>query len=142
VLSLTAAVVVLTLTVQGFSLSPLVRRSGIAVPPAQARGEDSLARRHLARAALARLDELEDLEAVPAVVARRLRRALAARAERGVEPGAEDPTEADYRTVRRDLIAIESAELARLHQAGLIGEPTRRRLQRALDLEDASITEA
>jgi CPA1 family monovalent cation:H+ antiporter len=142
VLSLTAAVVVLTLTVQGFSLSPLVRRSGVAVSPEQVRGEDSLARRHMARAALARLDELEDLEALPAVVGRRLRRGLAARAERGVEPGAEDPTEADYRTVRRELIAIESAELARLYQTGLIGEPTRRRLQRALDLEDASITDA
>jgi CPA1 family monovalent cation:H+ antiporter len=43
--------------------------------------------------------------------------------------------------VRRELIAIESAELTRLYQTGLVGEPTRRRLQRALDLEDASITD-
>jgi CPA1 family monovalent cation:H+ antiporter len=141
VLCLTAAVVVLTLTVQGFSLTPLVRRSGIAVSAEQVRGEDALARLHMARAALARLDELEDLEAIPAVVGRRLRRVLATRAERGPDTAAEEPTEADYRTVRRELIAIESAELTRLYQTGLIGEPTRRRLQRALDLEDASITD-
>jgi CPA1 family monovalent cation:H+ antiporter len=141
VLTLTAAVVVLTLTVQGFSLSPLVRRSGIAVPPEQARGEDSLAQLHMARAALARLDELEDVEAIPAIVGGRLRRVLTARIEQAGETGAEEPTEADYRSVRRDLIAIESAELGRLFQAGRIGEATRRRLQRTLDLEDASLSD-
>jgi CPA1 family monovalent cation:H+ antiporter len=143
VLTLTAAVVVLTLTVQGFSLSPLVRRSGIAVPPEQGRGEDALARIHMARAALTRLDELDDVQAVPAVVAQRLRRNLTARIER-VSAGGDttEPTEADYRSVRRDLIANESAELSRLYQAGVIGEATRRRLQRALDLEDASISDA
>jgi monovalent cation/hydrogen antiporter len=141
VLTLTAAVIALTLTVQGFSLSPLVRRSGIAVPPEQARGEDALARLHMARAALARLDELEDVEAIPATVGQRLRRALTARIERAGRTGDEEPTEADYRTVRRELIAIESAELSRLYQAGMIAEATRRRLQRTLDLEDASISE-
>jgi monovalent cation/hydrogen antiporter len=141
VLTLTAAVVVLTLTVQGFSLSPLVRRSGVAVPPEQARGEDSLAQVNMARAALARLDELEDVEAVPEAVTRRLRRVLSTRIESTGEAGPEEPTAADYRAVRRDLIAVESAELTRLFQAGEIGETTRRRLQRVLDLEDVSISE-
>jgi hypothetical protein len=141
VLTLTAAVVVLTLTVQGFSLSPLVRRSGIAVPSQQARDEDTLARLRMARAALSRLDELQDMEAVPEAVTRRLRRVLTTRIERTGEAGPEEPTAADYRAVRRELIAIESAELGRLFEAGLIGEATRRRLQRALDLEDASISD-
>jgi monovalent cation/hydrogen antiporter len=140
-LTLTAAVVVLTLTVQGFSLSPLVRRSGLAVPPERARDEDALARLQMARAALARLDELEDVEAIPATVGGRLRRALTARIERVDRSGAEEPTGTDYRNVRRELIGVESAELTRLYQAGMIGESTRRRLQRTLDLEDASISD-
>ncbi len=43
------------------------------------------------------------------------------------------------RQLRRDLIAVESAELARLYDDGTISAATRRHLQRRLDLESASL---
>ncbi|GAA4698328.1 Na+/H+ antiporter [Phytohabitans rumicis] len=142
VLTITTAVIVLTLTVQGFSLGPLVRRAGIAVTPQRARDEDATARLHMARAARDRLDELDDLQAVPDAVSRRLRRSLNARVEQVHPSGeAEDSIEPTYRKVRRELIAVESRELHRLHETALITETTRRRLQRTLDLEDASLAD-
>ena len=40
---------------------------------------------------------------------------------------------------RRTLIAIEAAELQRLYEADKIGNATRRRIQRELDLEETSL---
>jgi CPA1 family monovalent cation:H+ antiporter len=57
ILVLAAAVIVVSLVVQGLTLEPLVRRAGIARPDA-ARHEQTVARLRLAEAALARLDEL------------------------------------------------------------------------------------
>jgi CPA1 family monovalent cation:H+ antiporter len=44
-----------------------------------------------------------------------------------------------YRRLRRDLLAVERAELDRLYETGAISDATRRRIQRVLDLEDASL---
>ncbi|MBV9843906.1 MAG: hypothetical protein JOZ47_02370 [Kutzneria sp.] len=44
-----------------------------------------------------------------------------------------------YRRLRRELLAVESTELSRLHRDGAIDETTRRSLQRALDLEEARL---
>jgi len=44
--------------------------------------------------------------------------------------------------IRRDLIAAEHAELARLFAEGTITAATRQRLQRGLDLEIARLAEA
>jgi CPA1 family monovalent cation:H+ antiporter len=46
-----------------------------------------------------------------------------------------------YRDLRRDLLATETAELVRLRDAGLISEDVRRRVQRAVDLEEAALTD-
>ncbi|MFE0523202.1 hypothetical protein [Streptomyces sp. NPDC058954] len=67
---------VVTLVVQGFSLSPVVRRSGIALEPAHIEGEEAEARSRLARAGMARLKQLAELEAVPDIVLGRIRRGL------------------------------------------------------------------
>src|SRR5262249_44732282 len=125
---LTASVIVLTLLVQGFTLAPLVHRSGIAVAPEAAENEEALARRRAAEAG------------VPAARAGRVRRELHTRTEQA--PADEPATAAaPYREVRRELIAVEGTELGRLHEEGLISDGTRRRLQRVLDLEDARLTE-
>ncbi|MFF4457351.1 cation:proton antiporter [Streptomyces goshikiensis] len=68
VLVLTSSVVVVTLVVQGFTLAPVVRRSGIALEPDHTEREDSGARLSLAEAGLRRLDELSGLEAAPEAV--------------------------------------------------------------------------
>jgi CPA1 family monovalent cation:H+ antiporter len=120
VLLLTTAVIVLTLTVQGFTLGPLVSRSGVTVPAGHARAEEDTARAAMTRAALAYLDGLADAEAT------RLREVLESRPDKGL---------------RRDVIAVEEAELSRLYEDGAIGADTHRRLQRRLDLEDVSLDE-
>jgi CPA1 family monovalent cation:H+ antiporter len=140
VLLLTTSVIVITLLVQGFTLAPLVNRSGIAIAPETTESEEALARRRMAEVGLTRLEWLADLDAVPTAVADRLRRELRARIEQadGAEPAA---AVVPYRDVRRELIAVEGAELGRLHDEGLISDGTRRRLQRMLDLEDARLAE-
>ncbi|MET8132081.1 MULTISPECIES: Na+/H+ antiporter [unclassified Streptomyces] len=153
ILVLTTSVVVVTLVVQGFSLASVVRRSGIALEPAHTEREEASARCRLANAGLGRLDELSELEAVPDVVLDRLRRGLTARLDdardRLAEPddgnGATTGTEsADvvYRQLRRDLIAVEGAELQTLYDEHRISDTTRRRLRRSLDLEEARLTDA
>jgi monovalent cation/hydrogen antiporter len=77
---------------------------------------------------------------VPAAVADRVRRELLTRIELAAagEPAA---AALPYRQLRRELIAVEGAELARLQAGGQVSDATRRRLQRALDLEDARLAE-
>ncbi len=143
--------IVLTLVVQGLTLEPLARRLGVRDDPARAAREEAFARHAVAVAARARLQELLDLEAAPPAVSERLLRALdarVARTEQAVDPA---PTSAPlasaaeagvvYRELRRDLLAAETAELVRLRDTGLISEDVRRRVQRAVDLEEAALAD-
>jgi CPA1 family monovalent cation:H+ antiporter len=144
VLLLTIAVIVTTLVVQGFTLGPLVHRSGVAVPPEHAQTEEATARLAMSRAALAYLDQVESLEAAPEVVVARLRQILRARLDYSDDSdgtgGTVDDTIAPMlRQLRRDLISIEATELTRLYEDGVIGAGTRRQMQRRLDLEEASL---
>ena len=149
VLVLTTSVVVVTLVVQGFTLAPVVRRSGIALEPDHTEREEAAARCRLADAGIRRLEELSELQAVPEVVLDRLRRGLTARLDDARDrltdhTGQSAPAEsADlvYRQLRRDVIAFEAVELQRLYDEHAISDTTRRRLQRSLDLEEARLTD-
>jgi Na+/H+ antiporter len=151
VLVLTTSVVVTTLIVQGFTLASVVRRSGIALEPDHTEREEAAARCSLANAGLGRLEEMSELEAVPDVVLDRLRRGLQARLDHARDRLAESNGDGDaapvesadlvYRQLRRDLIAVEAAELQRLYDDHTISDTTRRRLQRSLDLEDARLSD-
>ena len=140
---LATAVIVVSLIVQGLTLEPLVRFTGIA-RPADARHEETVARLRLAEAALARLDELAAEDAPDATIGR-VRASLQARIGRtraridgshGPEP--DGLTE---RELRRDLIDTENHELTRLYEDGTISAATRQRLQRSLDLEATRLTD-
>lgn len=138
VVLLATAVIALTLVVQGLSLGPLVRRAGLA-----GSGPDDDATTTTGRALIGRardhLDELARRDAAPDHIVDRLRDSLDRRLS-AAGRGPDDPsTERLYRSVRRQLIAVEVEELDRLHQAGQIDEATRLRFQRALDLEDAAL---
>jgi Na+/H+ antiporter len=143
VLLLTTAVIVLTLVVQGFTLAPLVRRAGIALDPADLRTEFSAARRKLAEAGLNHLRHLAETESAPEFVVDQLRTGWQARLERIEDEAGEGAADLerriDYRTLRRELIDVEAAELTRLFEAGEITDGTRRRIQRLLDLEHAGL---
>jgi CPA1 family monovalent cation:H+ antiporter len=139
VLVLATAVIAISLVVQGLTLEPLVRFAGISRPAADTRHEETIARLRLAEAGLARLEELADVEAAPDVVIDHLRRGLEAHISRtrarmadGPDPG---PAGSADRDIRRDLIAVQNAELKRLYENGIISDVTRRRVQRSLDLE-------
>jgi len=140
---LATVVIVISLVVQGFTLEPLVRRAGIALEPAVGAKEDTLARLKLAEASLDHLEHLEDAEGGSPIVIERARRNLLARRDRirttmdGDEP--HDSLAPVYRRLRRDLLEVERAELHRLYDAGTIGDATRRRVERILDLEDAAL---
>ncbi|MDQ6784504.1 MAG: Na+/H+ antiporter [Actinomycetota bacterium] len=131
-------VIAVTLVVQGLSLEPLVRSVGLQANDKDRRSTAMTAQRSLARRARDHLDELARLEAASAHVLDRLRDGLDRRAAPAEEEEQTD-NEVAYRSLRRQLIAVESDELDRLHRRGDIDEPTRQRLQRALDLEDARL---
>ena len=143
VLVLATVVIAISLVVQGFTLEPLVRFAGISRRPADTRHEETIARLRLAEAGLARLEELAEAEAAPDATIDRLRRNLQARIgqtrARLDDHQGHDATFTDDRKMRRDLIAVENAELNRLYETGAISEATRRSLQRALDLEAAGL---
>ncbi|MFF4060210.1 Na+/H+ antiporter [Streptomyces sp. NPDC001668] len=146
VLVLTTSVVVVTLVVQGFTLAPVVRRSGIALEPDHTEREEAAARCRLADAGIRRLDELAELEAVPDIVLDRLRRGLTARLDDArdrlnEDTGTSGSADLVYRQLRRDLIAVEAVELQRLYDDHAISDVTRRRLQRSLDLEEARLAD-
>jgi len=143
ILVLAAAVIVVSLVVQGLTLEPLVRRAGIARPDT-ARHEQTVARLHLAEAALARLDELAAGDCAADDVIDQARARLQARigSARARIDGtrAPEPDGLTDRELRRDLNAAENAELARLYDDGTISQATRQQLQRGLDLEAARLS--
>ncbi|AZQ74724.1 Na+/H+ antiporter [Streptomyces luteoverticillatus] len=142
ILVLTTGVVVLTLVVQGFTLAPVVRWSGIALEPEHTAHEEARCRAALAEAGLACLAELESVEAASATVIDQLRRGLLARLDQAdADHDGDSVSAADYRELRRAVIAAESAELRRLYEGNRVSDMTRRRVQRALDLEEAGLGE-
>ena len=141
VLLLTTAVVIATLVVQGFTLGPLVRRSGVALPAEHARTEEAAARLAMCQAALNHLDEVEGVNAAPKVVVAQLRQFLQSRVK-DADSAPETAVEPVMQQLRRDLIAVEEAELTRLYEDGVIGAGTRSRLQRQLDLEQSSLDDS
>ena len=145
VLVLTTAVVVFTLVVQGLSLAPLVNRSGIALEPEDTSREQERTRERLALAGLEHLDRLADLDAAPEAALARARQALDAQLRQSRSRTEEDRTPEDasvlqvHRQLRRDIIALQSAELRRLYDTHRISDTTRRMLQYDLDLEEAGL---
>ena len=143
VLVVTIAVIVLTLIVQGFTLAPVVNRTGIALTAGHLNQEQTEARMRMAEAALTYLDDGDSETASEAAIAE-LKRTWKNRIKR-IESEAPDrparPVTDAYRQLRHDLIAVEAAELDRLHKLGTISHSTRRRIQRRLDIEQAGLDE-
>jgi Na+/H+ antiporter len=132
------AVIVISLVVQGFTLAPLVRATGLAVAPADEQAEFVGVRLRLAETALDYVQSQVDLDAVSPAVAERVSQSLRTRVELAREAASSiDAVDAAYGVLRRDVVLAQRAELERLHAQGRVSESTRRRVQRQLDLEDA-----
>ena len=139
-----AAVIVISLVVQGLTLEPLVRVAGIARADS-VRHEETVARLRLAKVALARLDELADDDCAADDAIDRARAGLQARIGRARTridgDQVPEPDGLTDRDLRRALNTAEHAELARLYDNGTISQPTRLRLQRGLDLEATRLSD-
>jgi CPA1 family monovalent cation:H+ antiporter len=141
-LLLTTTVIVFTLVAQGFTLEPLVKRSRLALTAESGVRELARARLAMASAAMAELDARADTDSAPLHVVDELRRGLQARiTEADPDPGGHAPSVTALAALRRDLIFVQADTLAALYADGQIGDATRRRLQRALDLEETSLAD-
>jgi CPA1 family monovalent cation:H+ antiporter len=142
IIFLTYMVLLATLLVPGVTLSPLVRRLGLAGGGRTA--ADAEARLHILRAALEHLDELVHADELPDELAERLRELYRKQFDRLVEgaadapPGSEDGNghiEAELRA-RRGALAAQRAALAELESTDRIGASAAESVARELDAED------
>jgi monovalent cation/hydrogen antiporter len=143
IIFVTFGVIFVTLVLQGFSLSPLVRRLGIEGNDAEAR-EERTARVAMADAALESLRSIERDEKIPKKVVSAMRAEYEQRrrtAERTHLPQRRDGFDAAaYRALRRRMQAAERAALLKLAESGKIGGDVMRHVQRQQDLRDLLLT--
>ncbi len=140
ILVLAVAVIAISLVVQGFTLSAVVGRTGLAVPVADTSADARAAERRLDQAALSYLDTITLAEAAPPAIIEWVRRDVRTHADTSHRDEADGPAlRAAYRGLSRDVVAVRSAELARLYAEHQIGEAAYQRLQRNLDLDDARL---
>jgi monovalent cation/hydrogen antiporter len=141
---LTFCVILFTLVFQGLTLPMVIRAFGVE-PDDAAEREESKARVHAARAALARLDELIEDEAVREDTAERLRGAYRFRESRFTErldgsgDGLIEEQSTSYQRVRRELLEAERQAIYALRHDSVINDDVMHRLTRDIDLEEARL---
>ena len=134
----------MTLVIQGLTLTAVVSRAGISDDGDTRSRELALARHAALSAAMNRLDELREREEASPAAIDGLRGELSDRLDRAADllaaadAGDGAPVSRDEMLrLRRELIAVQSARLHELVDAGRISEPVRRQVQRLLDLDEA-----
>ena len=148
ILFATICVILATLVGQGAALGPLVKwlnlgRIAERERATNARAE-TIARKHALDAVLARLDALEaDPGSRPSAIGalRKYHGERRARLIADLDP-ALTPEPLDVMAMRLDLVAVERAALNKAYEKNLITDESRRRLERAFDLEEASVRHA
>jgi CPA1 family monovalent cation:H+ antiporter len=139
ILFITFSVIVLTLVGQGLMLPAVIRWLGLARHGEQEhrreREAELVARREAIEAALRRLDELEAGNKIPKEIAELLRTRHDHRHRQLVSEELR-PLAAE---LKLDLIQIERDYIYQLLRDGRITDEARRKLERELDLEEASI---
>ena len=145
ILFLTFSVILVTLVAQGLMLPLVIRLLGLANAGEQElqtdRAEELLARRRSIEAASAHLERLAVEQAVPDDVVRRLRTKLRDRLSHFdpiEEPGGDGQLEPSDK-VELQLIAVERERINELYREGMLKDEGRRRLERELDLREASL---
>jgi monovalent cation/hydrogen antiporter len=143
IIFLAFAVILVTLVGQGLTLGPLINRLGIE-DDGQESHEDTLARRRVAEAALARLEELGEPDWISAESVGRARQLFDYRQRRfgALEDGADENFEdrADaWRRLMYDLFDAQRQELLELRNQGEISDDIRRNVERDIDLEETRI---
>lgn len=139
-------VIAATLVIPGLTLSPLIRRLGLAEGEVIAR-EEARARVALAHAALGHVEEMAEREELPEAIADAARLTYEQRIHRlepEVDGDAADGDEAAMarrlRELRRELIAVERDRLADLRRRGEVSAESMRRIEHELDLEESRLS--
>jgi monovalent cation/hydrogen antiporter len=143
IIFLAFAVILVTLVGQGLTLSPLIEWFGVHDDGEESQ-EDTLARRRVAEAALARLEELGEPEWISPESVGRARQLFDYRQRRfgALEDGDGDNYEerADaWRRLMYDLYDAQREALLELRNTGAISDEVRRRVERDIDLEETRI---
>jgi len=143
IIFLAFAVILVTLVGQGLTLGPLINWLGIE-DDGQESHEDTLARRRVAEAALARLEELGEPDWIRPESVDRARQLFDYRQRRfgALEDGADENFEdrADaWRRLMYDLFDAQRQELLELRNQGEISDDIRRNVERDIDLEETRI---
>lgn len=144
ILFLTFGVILVTLVGQGLSLSPLIRRLGIAADDTVAR-EERQARLAVARAALAQLKLWAARDEAPHELIEDLRMHYERRIAQLDGAGAGAPADEGHaaaQELRRDLLDAERGTLIALRDRDVIGNEAMRRVQRDLDLDEVRLGES
>ncbi len=132
---LAAIVVVVTLLGEGLTLSPLLRRLGLAQGEEQQRRE-AVARQRVTEAGLVRLEQLAEAGEVDEDTANVYRQLFELRLDRvrsllgdGDDPG-------DTSSFRHELVRAQREKLEELYRKGKISDDIRRTISRTLDLQE------
>jgi Na+/H+ antiporter len=140
-------VIAATLVIPGLTLSPLIRRLGLAEEAAVAK-EEARARVALAHAALGHIEELAEREQLSEPIAEAARLTYEQRIYRldpEVDGHAADGDEAAsarrLRDLRRELITVERSRLADLRRRGEVSADSMRRIEHELDLEESRLSQ-
>jgi monovalent cation/hydrogen antiporter len=144
IIFLAFAVILVTLVGQGLTLGPLINRLGIE-DDGQESHEDTVARRRVAEAALARLEELGEPDWISPESVGRARQLFDYRQRRfgALEDGDggdnyEERANA-WRRLMYDLYDAQREALLDLRNTGAISDEVRRRVERDIDLEETRI---
>lgn len=139
IIVITFQVILVTLVLQGLTLSPLIRRLRIA-DDATLELEEAHARQEAGRAALARLDDLARGSEVPPAAIERIRTLYTQRVQRAssIDPGAGAESarvQATLRRLRHEALSAERRALIGLRDQDVISDDVLHRLEQELDIE-------
>ncbi len=144
IIFLTFCVILVTLVFQGLTLPALIRALRVKGDD-EAEREELKARKHAAKAAIARIDDLAAEDWVREDTADRMRalydyrlRRFAARYDDG-DDGALEEQSMGYQRLRREALDAERAAVYDLRNRGFINDAVMNRVVRDLDLEDTRL---
>jgi CPA1 family monovalent cation:H+ antiporter len=133
----TFVVILITLVVQGMTLSPLIRRLGIGSDWSAAE-EERHARADLGRAALAEIERVARKLAAPPALAARIRDEFAEKILEAAPSGPHEQAAAETaKRLRNAAVRAERAELIRIWREQRISDDVLHRLEEELDYQES-----